>query len=571
METKKKLQYIYILTLTLVIGTLIFFARYLFYSQFENLEYKKIGINNDLVRNEILKNLGEINFKNKEWSSRQTIYELMEKKDYRALEKNLNLSALRNLNIDLILYGDEREYINGYNLSYDHDFSSIGLQQVPTELIKKINYDEYLKKNEEILEIYDLKDFGVWLISEIPITKRYQVNSVGKLLMAKKIDASYFRRLSQNLAVKVYFKGVENEKADSTYQLDNFLVSDNSLELANNKFFVYSIFHTPEILIAGKRSFSLFLVTSSLMIIIILGLTYYVLNRSLFNPILNLQREVSKLDLDKLKEIKQLSHDKEISELTQTINSLIKRVKEDYELLVQKGKLESLGLMAGGIAHEINNPLTILKTNSAIMLRHLKESNDLANQNITTKVEKNLKTIDRIADIISGLQRISRHSSEDELITVEAKNIIRNIENLHTSIVEDRNIIVEYIISEHSLKFKGLEQQITQILINLIMNSTHAIKDMDERWIRVELLRRDHLVIYRVVDSGHGIDSEIKDKVMEPFFTTKEIGRGTGLGLSICKKIAHYHGGDLKCLEGEANTTFELSIPVLTESSTSAA
>uniref|UniRef100_UPI0035665FEB sensor histidine kinase n=1 Tax=Halobacteriovorax sp. TaxID=2020862 RepID=UPI0035665FEB len=133
------------------------------------------------------------------------------------------------------------------------------------------------------------------------------------------------------------------------------------------------------------------------------------------------------------------------------------------------------------------------------------------------------------------------------------------------SIIENKNITVEYKISDHNLFFKGLEQQITQIIINLMMNSAQAIQGLEDSWISVELLKSNNHVVFRVTDSGVGISQEFQDKLMDPFFTTKEVGKGTGLGLSISKKIAHFHDGDLKLITKANNTTFELSIPLITE------
>ncbi|GEM_PF-4297239 len=563
MDTKKKLLYIYSLSLSLVLITLVIFGRFVFYSEFEDLEYRKVDQINELVRKEILKDLGQLSFKNKEWSTRQTNYEALKIEDYKKFETNLNLSALRSLNIDLILYGNTSTFLDGYNLGYDHDNNSIGLKKIPKDLINKINTNQSLAANKSNLEIFNFKEHGTWLISNLPVTDRYGVErSAGKLIMGKKLDKSYFEKLSYKLGINIKIKGIKQTVDSIKYKDDKYLVTDYGLELNSGEHFIFSIFHTPHILNAGKKSFNVFFIASSIIIFFIMGMTYYILKRSLFSPMISLQEEVSHLDINNLQEINIDNADREINLLIQTINSLILRIKSDYELLVQKGKLESLGLMAGGIAHEINNPLTILKTNSSIILRELTESENDLDKRISKKLEKNLKTIDRIAGIISGLQKISRQSSEDELVVVDAKSIIKSLEELHTSLVENKKVTVEYKISGQDLFFKGLEQQITQIIINLIMNSAQAVEGIDGSWISVELLKRDQSLIFKVTDSGSGISQDIQNKLMDPFFTTKEVGKGTGLGLSICKKIANFHNGDLRLIPEAANTTFELSIPL---------
>ena len=564
MEIKKKLLYIYTISLILVISSLVIFARFVFYAEFETLENKKISTNNEIVRKEILKDLGTLSFKNMEWASRESNYSILKEKRYLEFEKSLNLSALRNQGIDLIIYGDTKSFINGYNLATDQDNYSAGLQALAKSLLKKFSDNETIRDSSTVLEIFNFGESGSWLISQKSITDRYGLEeSVGRLILGKKLDESYFNKLSEKLAIKVFYKGIESTFDNTSYKVHDSIVTDYGLELNSGKYFVFSIIHSPEILMAGQSSFRLFFITSSLMIIFIMGFTYISLQRSIFSPMLTIQEEVSNIDINNLQEIKVKNKTKEITTLIDTINTLIKRVRSDYELLSHKSKLESLGLMAGGIAHEINNPLTILKSNSSIMLRELSTSDSLLDKKISLKLQKNIKTIDRIASIITGLQKISRQSSQDDLVKIDANVILSNLKDLTPGIIESIDINVDYKYSEHPLHFKGLEQQVTQALINLMVNSSHAIKDDSAPWMRIELEEKSGFIIFRVIDSGHGIPEDIQERLMDPFFTTKQVGEGTGLGLSICRKIAHFHGGDLKLSTVAQNTTFELSIPIL--------
>jgi signal transduction histidine kinase len=102
------------------------------------------------------------------------------------------------------------------------------------------------------------------------------------------------------------------------------------------------------------------------------------------------------------------------------------------------------------------------------------------------------------------------------------------------------------------------EAEIEQVIINLINNSIDAIKDNNEKWIKVELIENSDLAVLSIIDSGPGIDEINIDKLFNPFFTTKSIGEGTGLGLSISKGIIDAHNGSIRINSNIKNTCFEL-------------
>lgn len=103
--------------------------------------------------------------------------------------------------------------------------------------------------------------------------------------------------------------------------------------------------------------------------------------------------------------------------------------------------------------------------------------------------------------------------------------------------------------------------QISQVIMNLLGNSFDAILNLDTKWIELKGFRRAGTIHFAVTDSGFGIPKATVEKMMNPFFTTKEIGKGTGLGLSISTGIIELHGGKLKYSEGLAHTTFEITLP----------
>jgi C4-dicarboxylate-specific signal transduction histidine kinase len=107
----------------------------------------------------------------------------------------------------------------------------------------------------------------------------------------------------------------------------------------------------------------------------------------------------------------------------------------------------------------------------------------------------------------------------------------------------------------------GREVQISQVLINLLNNSMDAIQDQQQKWIRLEVFKRGAHLVFAVTDNGPGVPNELRDKIMEPFFTTKPVGQGTGMGLSISIGICRAHGGDLQYVPGYPHTRFEVILP----------
>jgi C4-dicarboxylate-specific signal transduction histidine kinase len=114
----------------------------------------------------------------------------------------------------------------------------------------------------------------------------------------------------------------------------------------------------------------------------------------------------------------------------------------------------------------------------------------------------------------------------------------------------------------HDHNFNGRQSQIAQILTNLLNNSFDAVKDLTNKWVKISVTTTESQLKIEVIDSGKGITPNIQAKLMQPFFTTKEVGKGTGLGLSISRKIAEEHGGELFFDTKAAHTSFVLFLPL---------
>lgn len=224
-------------------------------------------------------------------------------------------------------------------------------------------------------------------------------------------------------------------------------------------------------------------------------------------------------------------------------------------------RLATLGEMAGGIAHEVNNPLAVIIGVTSQVANLLKQP-ELDVQKISEKVDKISKTSFRISKIIAGLQSFSRQSDKDPFVPVKLKQVLddtfelcrekfyQNAVPIHVGEVPDVEITVRSV-------------QISQVLINLLNNSFDAIKKLPNPNINLSFEVTDTDVFIQISDTGPGVPKSIREKIFDPFFTTKEVGQGTGLGLSISRSIMLDHQGDLQLLAHESQTTFRLRLPKL--------
>ncbi|MCX6118599.1 MAG: MASE1 domain-containing protein [Proteobacteria bacterium] len=236
-------------------------------------------------------------------------------------------------------------------------------------------------------------------------------------------------------------------------------------------------------------------------------------------------------------------------------------VEQQRVVMISHAKMAALGEMSAGIGHEINNPLTILIAKLSLMKRR-KEASQIPDRDIDLKeLDKLETTVFRISKIVRGLKAFSGTSDQEPMSRV----IISDLVNDSLDLCRDRlnEVIIDLrITAGENVLVSCRPYQIVQVLYNLLSNSCDAISGLDSPWIEVSYFVKGQSLFIRVTDCGNGIPSEVAEKMMQPFFTTKEVGKGTGLGLSISKGLMESHGGSLTYIGNAKNTTFELMIPL---------
>lgn len=230
---------------------------------------------------------------------------------------------------------------------------------------------------------------------------------------------------------------------------------------------------------------------------------------------------------------------------------------------IHSSKLAALGEMAGGIAHEINNPLTIIAGNTA-MLKKYHEMNALTPEVLFKSLTSIESTLARIEKIVRGLRTLSRDTGEIDTTSVKLDDILEDVLGLCNERFNNNGIFFKLNIENHD-KDQLIwcdRVQISQVLLNLLNNSFYAVKNVDEKWITLDIIKEAKVWIFKVTDSGNEISPEVKEKIFTPFFTSKPVGEGTGLGLSLSRTIIKNHKGSINIDRNSENTCFYFSLPV---------
>lgn len=233
-------------------------------------------------------------------------------------------------------------------------------------------------------------------------------------------------------------------------------------------------------------------------------------------------------------------------------------IEHQKQIQIQIQKMSALGEMSGGVAHEINNPLQIISIKCTLLIEMVKSKQHDPNL-LIEGIQKILETTGRIARIVKALRDFSRNAEGDPIIEVDPVTVIDDALSLSEMRMEKSGIKVKTDFHTDS-KILCRPAQLAQVLINLFNNSIDAIKGTNDAWLKIETRARDSMVDIYVTDSGKGIAPAIAEKMMQPFFTTKEIGKGTGLGLSISKGLTESMQGELVFVNTSPNTQFRISL-----------
>ncbi len=234
--------------------------------------------------------------------------------------------------------------------------------------------------------------------------------------------------------------------------------------------------------------------------------------------------------------------------------------KTAEEALVQSAKMAVLGEMAGKIGHEVLNSIAIIQ-GSAERISKLLARNPVDLVAIDKFARFIQETTARVVKVVNGLRSISRNADGDSYELVEVGGLIDEVLALCRERLVHHGVALTFSNNEVDLWVAGNRTQLGQVLLNLVSNADDALKDLPEKWLRLDVQAVGGEVKLTITDSGPGIPASVREKLFTPFFTTKEAGKGTGLGLSLARKIVEQHGGKLSLDEESENTRFTIVLP----------
>lgn len=237
-----------------------------------------------------------------------------------------------------------------------------------------------------------------------------------------------------------------------------------------------------------------------------------------------------------------------------------KLIEEQQTMLVASSRLSAIGELAGSIAHEINNPLGIVKGYSEQLIKLLKRE-PWDRDRILYAGQKISETIDRMSRIILSLRRLSYEGQGEPFESLDLVQVVDDTLAICRQSIEALGIELIFDRPDQPFYTRGRPLQIGQVLLNLIQNARDAVEHLPKRWIRISISQEGSELELSVEDSGHGLQPEILARIGQPFFTTKPFGKGTGLGISISRKIMAAHGGSLDVDRQHPHTRFVVVMP----------
>jgi PAS domain S-box-containing protein len=242
---------------------------------------------------------------------------------------------------------------------------------------------------------------------------------------------------------------------------------------------------------------------------------------------------------------------------------------EAEQQVIQANKMATLGEMATGVAHELNQPLSVIQMISSFFVRKL-DRGDLPDRETLSDVSSKLRSnVERASKIINHMREFGRKSTL-EVGSVHINDVIQKSLDFFSQQLRLRNIEVTLDLEDGVPSIKADPNRLEQVFINLLTNARDAIEEKSlqhplsegEKRITIRTRSNRRYVFAEICDSGTGVPKELTDKIFEPFFTTKTVGKGTGLGLSISYRIISDYGGTIHAVSKEGHgACFDIRFP----------
>jgi PAS domain S-box-containing protein len=244
----------------------------------------------------------------------------------------------------------------------------------------------------------------------------------------------------------------------------------------------------------------------------------------------------------------------------------------EWERTQRNQRIEVLARLSSELAHEIKNPLAIIHARASDLAEMISDGEAIPEGLVAETCGSIVKTSDRAIRILRGVAALAREGRNDPMEEVGISAIVDQAIALVQGRYRTDGIQLEAIVPAGLPRVECREVQIEQVLVNLLNNAHDAIEGnaRSQRWVRLEVSARapsgpkdpSPQLTIDVIDGGPGVPAELKERLMETFFTTKPAGAGIGIGLSVSRAIAEDHGGRLELRDSDGHTCFRLTLPV---------
>ena len=363
---------------------------------------------------------------------------------------------------------------------------------------------------------------------------------------------------------------VQNRAADTHSGYFKWEQRDGTIYASYWALFLEANYHTPQwVIVLGEPEEIVFGPMSSfkmyfpLILFLSLGMVLLVSINSIrksMGPIEILKEATQKVAEGDFGHVVEIDTGDEFENLGDSFNGMSKRLEETQHLLARTAKMSTMGQMAAGIFHEVKQPLSAI---SGLLQLSLGEDR-------SEKEKKRLKTVmlavNRLNTILESFKSFSR-TSEEKYEGIFIHLVLDQIVELFRHQLKGKGIECIYEKAKSMHPVLGDDQSLQQVFSNLIMNAADALEEKGDkkRAIRIAIFEKTDDVIVEIEDNGSGIPEEVREKLFDPFFSTKDPDKGTGLGMSIVESILHRHNAMIDLYsEVDVGTKFTLTFPIMT-------
>ena len=250
---------------------------------------------------------------------------------------------------------------------------------------------------------------------------------------------------------------------------------------------------------------------------------------------------------------------RDINEVLKELETVKADLAQAQARMMDSARMVALGDMTGGISHEINNPLAIILAKAGQMKSRLLKG-PVETEKLVVELDKISLNVERVAKIIKGLRTFSRPADKDSFQLTSFFQVIQDCMELCKERMRSHGVDIRINCAE-GIMVQARGARLAQVIMNLIGNGHDAVQSVEEKWIQLDVEETEDWMKLRVTDSGPRISADLEQKMMQPFFTTKDGSKSLGVGLNIVQAIAEEHHGRFYYDPSAPQTCFVFEIP----------